>query len=325
MTVHSSMGIGNNPSLEVRIMEKLARKKVLLYYNPYSGNGIFRNNLDHIIERIQDAGFQAVPVRMNHGIVIEKVFATMNQEEFSRIICCGGDGTINICVNAMVRNDIHLPIGILPSGTANDFAYYYELPSDIDMALDVALGSKTTQADVGRANGRCFINVCALGAMVDVSQKTDPRVKHAIGSLAYYITAVSELPQIHPIKVRLTTKESVHDEEIYFMTVLNGESAGGFRKLSPDASMKDGKLDIIVFKKMPIVDFAPLLHQVIIGTHPENKNVLYFQTDYLKIESDEDIATDFDGEAGEKLPIEFSLEKLRLEVFVSERTWHYDD
>ena len=136
------------------------RKKILLYYNPYSGSGVFRNNLDKIIERGQDAGYQVVPVRMNHGILINQVFQTLRQEEYSRIIAAGGDGTLNICVNAMVRHGINLPLGILPAGTANDFAYYFELPSDIDLQLDVALGKKTTKADVGVVNNKSFINVC---------------------------------------------------------------------------------------------------------------------------------------------------------------------
>ena len=300
------------------------RKKVLLYYNPYSGSGVFRNNLDKIIDRCQEEGYQVVPVRMNKGIVIDRVFQTLRQEEYSRIIAAGGDGTLNICVNAMVRHGIHLPLGILPSGTANDFAYYFELPSDIDLQLDVALGKKTTKADVGVVNNKCFINVCAMGALVDVSQKTDPNLKNALGSLAYYMKALTELPQIHPINVRLTTPDQVYDEQIYFMVVMNGESAGGFRKLSPSSSMDDGKLDVIAFRAMPIREFGPLLFEVVNGRHPANKNVLYFQTPELTIESDEHMDTDIDGEHGEDLPLHFSLLRQRLDVFVSEDRWHYE-
>ena len=219
-------------------MEKQERReKILLYYNAFSGSGVFRNNLDHIIDRCQKLGYQVVPVRAAHGVVINRVFETLRQEEYSRILVAGGDGTMNTCVNAMVRHDIHLPVGLLPAGTANDFAYYFELPSDLDLQLDVALGEKTTKADVGKVNNKCFINVCAMGALVDVSQKTDPNLKNALGSLAYYLKALTELPQVHPIAVRLTTPERVYNEEIYFMVVMNGESAGGFRKLSPQSSM----------------------------------------------------------------------------------------
>lgn len=298
--------------------------KILLYYNAYSGSGIFKNNLDHIVERCQDAGYQVVPVRAAKGLVIDKVLSEIDQSEFSRIIAAGGDGTVNLCVNAMVRHNINLPLAILPAGTANDFAYYFELPSEIDYQLDIALGNRTTKADVGVVNGKAFINVAALGALVDVSQKTDPNLKNAIGVLAYYLKAVTEIPQIRVLPVKLTTPEAVYEEEIYFMVVMNGESAGGFRKLSPQSSINDGKLDVIAFRKMPIVEFAPLLFEVVHGRHPNNKHVLCFQTDKLTIESTEDISTDIDGEHGEKLPLEFSVLAQRLDVFVSEDTWQYD-
>lgn len=305
-------------------MTKIAKGKILLYYNPYSGNGMFKNNLDHIIDRCQNAGYQVMPVRVNKGKQIEKVLSNIDENEYSRIIACGGDGTLNICVNTMIRHDIHLPMAILPAGTANDFAYYFELPSDIDKALDIALGNKTTKADVGTVNGKCFINVAAMGAMVDVSQKTDPALKNAIGPLAYYLKGASELTQVHPINVKLTTPEKVYDEEIYFMTVCNGESAGGFRKLSPHSMMNDGLLDVVAFRKMPIIEFGPLLFEVLNGRHPQNKNVLYFQTDSLKIEASEDMPTDIDGEHGEKLPLEFGLLKRRLDIFVDKNTWRFD-
>lgn len=299
-------------------------KKILLYYNAYSGSGVFKNNLDHIVDRCQQAGYQVVPVRAAKGIVIDDVLSEINQEQFSRIIAAGGDGTVNLCVNAMVRHDIHLPLAILPAGTANDFAYYFELPSEIDYQLDIALGEKTTKADVGVVNDRCFVNVAALGALIDVSQKTDPNLKNAIGTLAYYLKAVTEIPQIRALPVKLTTPEQIYEENIYFMVVMNGESAGGFRKLSPESNMNDGKLDVIAFKKMPIVELAPLLFEVVHGRHPNNKHVLYFQTDKLTIESEEDISTDIDGEHGETLPLNFSVLNKRLDVFVSKDTWTYD-
>ena len=299
--------------------------KILLYYNPHSGSGVFKNNLDYIVERCQNAGYQLIPVRASKGIVIEDVFANIDQSGYSRIIAAGGDGTINLCVNAMVRHDITLPLAILPAGTANDFAYYFELPSELEYQMDIALGDKTTSTDVGVVNNKCFVNVAAMGALIDVSQKTNPDLKNTIGVLAYYLKAVTEIPQIRALPVRLITPDEVYDEDIYFMVVMNGESAGGFRKLSPQSSMNDGKLDVIAFRKMPIVELAPLLFEVVHGRHPNNKNVLYFQTEKLRIESDADISTDIDGEHGEKLPLDFSVLDGRLSVFVSKDRWHYDD
>ncbi len=299
--------------------------KILLYYNAYSGSGIFQKSLDRIIEKSQAAGYQIVPVRAARGVVIDKVLSKIDESEFSRIIAAGGDGTVNLCVNAMVKYDIHLPLALLPSGTANDFAYYFELPSDMDQLIDIALGNKVTDVDVGTVNDKCFVNVTAIGNLVDVSQRTDPNLKSRLGSMAYYLTAISELPQVHPFHVTMTTPDEVYEEEIYFMVVMNGESAGGFRKLAPHSSMNDGKLDIMALRKMPMLELGPLLVEVINGRHPENKHVLYFRTDQLKLESDEDMETDIDGEHGEKLPMEFGVLKKRLKIFVSETGWNYND
>ena len=186
-------------------------EKVLLFYNPNSGNGLFKNNLDYIIDRFQTAGYQIVPVRAAKGMAIDRALATMNVDEYRQIIAAGGDGTINICVNAMIRHDIHLPLAIFPAGTANDFAYYFEIPTDIDGMVDIALGNHFTNADVGKVNDRHFINVAAMGALIDVSQKTDPNLKNTIGVMAYYLKAVTEVPNLRAHKVRLITPDETYE------------------------------------------------------------------------------------------------------------------
>lgn len=66
-----------------------------------------------------------MPVRASKGYVIEETLANLDQNEYDRIIAAGGDGTINICVNAMIRHDIRLPLALLPAGTANDFCLLF--------------------------------------------------------------------------------------------------------------------------------------------------------------------------------------------------------
>lgn len=295
--------------------EEKCIQKVLLFYNPHSGNGLFKNNLDYIINRFQEAGYQVMPVRAARGLAIDDALATLNQEEYRQVIAAGGDGTINICVNTMIKYDIDLPLSIFPAGTANDFAYYFELPTDIDDMIDIALGEHYTYADVGKVNDKYFINVAALGALIDVSQKTDPNLKNSIGVLAYYLKAVTEVPNIKAVPVTLKTKEKVYEEEMYFMVVMNGKSAGGFKRISPESNVNDGMLDVILFRKMPIIELGPLLFNVINGNHAKNKNVLNFKTDNLVIESPANITTDIDGEHGQKLPLQFSLLHNRLKIF----------
>lgn len=298
--------------------EDLRIKKVLLFYNPYSGNGLFKNNLDYIIERFQEKGMVIVPVRAAHGMTINRILEYIDESEYRQIIAAGGDGTINICVNAMIRHNINLPLSIFPAGTANDFAYYFDIPNDIDGMIDIALGSSYTNADVGKVNDRHFVNVAAMGSLISVSQKTDPALKNSLGVMAYYLKALSELRNLTAERVKLITPEGIYEEDMYFMVVMNGISAGGFKKLSPESEVNDNLLDVVLFREMPLLEMGPLLFDVIHGRHCDNKNVLTFSTSKLRIESDSDIATDIDGEKGEKFPLEFSLLHNRLKIFTEE-------
>lgn len=301
----------------------MAKNKVLMFYNPYSGNGVFKNNLDLIIEKYQEKGYMLVPVRGSRDNRLEKFMENMNQEEYRQIIVAGGDGSINLCVNAMVKYGIDLPIALFPSGTANDFAAYFNMPETIAGMIDVALDDCLVPADVGVVNGKCFVNVAALGNMVDVSQKTDPHLKNAIGKIAYYITGMTELPDVHPIKMKLTTSDKVYDEDMFFMIVMNGTSAGGFRKVSPDSEINDGLLNVILFRKMLGIEMLPVALKVLNGDHLDDHRILTFKTDKLLIEANEKVPTDVDGEHGETLPLDFSVLHDRIMVHVPKEEKEY--
>lgn len=293
-------------------------KKVILFYNPNSGDGLFKNNLDLIIERYQNAGFLVIPVRAAHGHVICDYLSELDQstyrQEYWQIIAAGGDGTLNVCVNAMIRSGIDLPIAILPAGTANDFAYYFDIPDDIDKMLDIAMGENYTFADVGRLNDRYFINVAAIGQVVNVSQKTDTTLKNTIGIMAYYLKGLSAVPNMKATKVTLTTPEKVYHEKMYFMVVMNGESAGGFKRISPGSEINDGMLDVLLFRKMSMLEMPGLFVKILNGSHLDSKKVLHFKTSRLTVEAEEELPTDIDGELGENFPLQFSVLHNRLKI-----------
>jgi diacylglycerol kinase (ATP) len=291
------------------------RQKILLFYNPFSGNGLFKNNLDNIIGQFQKRDLQVVPVRAAEGLVIEKAMEEMDTSMYRQIVVAGGDGTINVCVNAMVRNNIDLPLALFPSGTANDFASYFRIPGSIEEMVDIAMGDKYVEADVGVCNNRCFINVAALGSLVDVSQKTNPDLKNTLGVLAYYLKGVGEIISLKPIPIKLSTDTAVYEENMLFMLVMNGQSAGGFKKISPESEVNDGMLDVMLFREMPILELPYIFMRVLRGDHIKNPKILTFSTDHLTVESDVEVSTDVDGEYGEKLPLQFSVLHNRLKIF----------
>jgi YegS/Rv2252/BmrU family lipid kinase len=289
-------------------------KKVLLFYNPHAGNDIFSNKLDLVVSEFQKKNQIVVPLRADGHDILERFFDTFDASEYTRIIAAGGDGTVNIVVNAMVKHDIHVPLAILPAGTANDLAHYFDLPDEIETMLEIATGDRYTDMDVGVANGRCFVNVMAMGMMVDVSQKTDKLAKNTMGIMAYYLRGLAEVPKLKSIPATITCPEFKKTVDMYAMIIMNGRSAGGFKRTAPSASINDGLLDVIVFKDMGIAKLAGVALEVLTGQHTSNDRVLYFQTSELNVESKDDVATDMDGEAGPLMPLEVRLLPKRLKI-----------
>jgi len=298
------------------------RRKIILFYNPSSGNGLFKHYLDDIIGRCQDEGYMVVPIRAGSGRLIYDYLGGLDQStyrsEYNRIIVAGGDGTLNECVNAMIANDIDLPLAIMPAGTANDFAYYFNIPDDIIKELDIAMGSNYTYADVGKVNEQYFINVAAIGTVIDVSQKTDPTLKNTLGIMAYYIKGLQEVPNLKPVKVTLTTPDKTYHERMYFMVVMNGKSAGGFKNIAPESNINDGQLDVLLFRDMSFIELPSILMKIMQGNHPSSKKVLHFRADKLIVDPEEDMPTDIDGEHGASFPLEFSVLHNRMKIMTLE-------
>lgn len=104
-----------------------------------------------------------------------------------------------------------------------------------------------------------------------------------------------------------------YEGKMYFMLVFNGQTAGNF-KLATRADATDGQLDVIIFKAIPIIELIPLFVKVLKGEHLDSDNVIYFKTNNLYIESQEDIGTDIDGEKGPEFPLHIKCIKGGLKI-----------
>jgi len=288
-------------------------KKVKLIYNPYSGENLIISKLDTVISIHQQAGYIVVPYRIKKDQSILVAFEDIKDGDYSYILVAGGDGTVDSVVNAMAKSGISLPIAILPVGTANDFAKFLGIPFDISKACKQIINSHVTTVDLGSINDKYFINVASTGLFTDVSQKTDVNLKNTIGKLAYYLKGIEELPNFRRLKVKIESNEMSFDDEMYFLLIFNGKTAGNFN-LATRASATDGLLDVIVFKAIPIYELIPLFIKVLRGEHLNSDHVLYFKTDNLFIECEENIVTDIDGEKGPDFPLEIKCIKGGLKI-----------
>ncbi|BDR63251.1 lipid kinase [Clostridium tetani] len=276
--------------------------KVKFIYNPYSGENAIISDLDTVIDVHQKYGYTVIPYRISMEHELSEAFEDID-ETYDYILVAGGDGTVDNVVNYMKNLNIDLPIGILPVGTANDFAKFIEIPGDIRAACEQILDSEPKEIDIGKVNDKYFINVASTGLFTDVSQKTDVNLKNTIGKLAYYVKGIEQLPNFRKINIKVTSEVQNFEGDMYLMLVFNGETAGNF-KLAYKSKIDDGLLDVIIIRAGMIIDIIPLFIKILRGEHLENVNgILYFKTDKLTIECNDDIATDIDGEKGPNFPL----------------------
>ena len=287
--------------------------KVKFIYNPYSGENLILSKLDKVISLHQEAGYTIVPYRITAGEDVGVALNDIKDGNYKYILIAGGDGTVDSVVNAMAKSGISLPIGILPVGTANDFSKFLGMPSDVEEACKQILSSEVKSVDLGSINDKYFVNVASTGLFTDVSQKTDVNLKNTIGKLSYYLKGLEELPNFRKLHVNILSKEVEFDGEMYLLLVFNGATAGNFN-LATRADACDGLLDIIMFKAVQIYELLPLFIKVLKGEHLDSNKVLYFKTDYLKVECHEDIVTDIDGEKGPDFPLEIKCIKGGLKI-----------
>lgn len=278
-------------------------KKVLFIYNPYSGDRGIRDNLDKVIQVHQKHGYIVMPFRISLNCSIDEAFEIIDKE-YEYVLIAGGDGTVDNVINVMKKCNINLPIGILPTGTANDFAKFIGMPRDIYQACEQIITAEPKKVDIGKINNKYFINVASMGLFTDVSQKTDTNLKNTIGKMAYYMKGIEQFPNMRNLKIRVESKETIFDGDMYLMFIFNGRTAGNLN-IAYEASITDGVLDVIIIKAGMVIDIFALFIKMLKEEHlQENNGLIYFRTDKVRVECAEDIVTDIDGERGPDFPIE---------------------
>lgn len=295
-------------------------KKVKFIYNPNSGERKIVHEIDRIIDIYQEHSFYVVPHRMTKNTPLENAFHDID-ETYDHILVCGGDGTVDLVLNKMKSLDINIPIGILPCGTANDFAKAIDLPFDIKECLQKIINSQPKLIDIGKVNEKYFINVASAGMFTDVSQKINPDLKNNLGKVSYYIKGIEEALNLRKFNIKVSSKEVKYEGDMYLMLIFNGKTAGNIN-LAYKAKVDDGLLDVIIVKGVILPNMLPLFISILKGEHLEGYNkddILYFKTKEVKIECLDELITDIDGEKGPDFPLHIKCIENGIEILGFEK------
>ena len=286
------------------------RLKIIL--NPSSGRETARSNIENVLSYLAMKG-SIERADINYTA---KRFDAMNfamdtdPDEYDILIAAGGDGTVNEVVTGLMRAEIDMPVAIYNSGTVNDFATINRLPSAPQDFARMLEDPELVRVDCGKAGDSYFMNVLAAGSFADVIYNVQPDLKTAFGPVAYWISAMKDIPSLNNSEhiIIHNGDETIETDAVMFF-VSNTSSVGGFRNLMSQADVTDGLLDVMILKKIEKTEIMPLFGKILVGDHINSEKVIYFQATDFSIEApdaENKITLDLDGEKGPSLPIRIS-------------------
>jgi lipid kinase YegS len=266
----------------------------------------------HLVDWVRAKGHVVTPrITWDRGDASD--FAAAGAREgVDAVVAIGGDGTVNEVLNGLAGHDV--PLGIVPLGTANDFARQTGIPLDPDHAMDVILHRPPSRIDSAELNGRRFLNVSTAGIGAEATAETPPDAKEALGALAYAITGVRKLADLQPIAARFEAPGFDFTTKFLVLAVGNGRSTGGGTLLTPQASLTDGLLDVCIVEGRARRGFARLALKFRKGEHLDAPGVRYLQVPSLRVETDRPITVNVDGEPTQTSRLEYRVRAGDLRV-----------
>ena len=222
------------------------------------------------------------------------------QANIDCIVAGGGDGTINEVFAAAYAAGLpaECTLGILPLGTANDFAHSAGVPiKDLTAALRLAASAPRRWIDVGLVNGRLFVNLLSGGFGSRVTVETDPKLKQRLGGLAYAITGISHFAELSGNRGIFRAEDFSWEGHFLAVAIGNGRQAGGGIPLCPDALIDDGLLDLMILPAMErearLDTFSHLLRD---GADGIRAHLVTRRSSWIEYESEQDLNINLDGE-----------------------------
>lgn len=273
-------------------------KTLLFIVNPRAGKTRSAAPLFEAVTLLSEAGY-LVSIRQTRE---RGHAARMVREEggsFDRVVCCGGDGTLNETVRGAMALPAPPPIGYIPGGSTNDFAASLSLSTDPVEAARRVTASEGKLLDVGTFNGRPFIYVASFGAFTKASYSAPQSIKNDLGHLAYLLEGVRDLSTLRPYRATVATEEEVFDGDFLFGAVTNATSVGGLMKLNKDhVVLDDGLFELLLIPNPTSMSGLQELIRALVRQDFTGSGVVFRHVPAVTVTTPEGFPWTLDGEYG---------------------------
>jgi diacylglycerol kinase (ATP) len=285
--------------------------RALFIANRHSRSG--HVDFSAVIQLLEENGFEvrARPVERSREI------ADVIREEANGVdivILAGGDGTMNAAADALV--ECQLPLGILPTGTANDLARTLGISVSVPEALEVIIEGHLRSIDLGRVNGKYFFNVASIGLSAELIRHHTAERKRRWRIFAYVFSVADAYRATRPFRALVRCNGRTLRLRAIQIAVGNGRHYGGGMTVSEHATIDDEQLDIYVIKEVSFWALIALFPRLRWGRLEESEAVSVMRGGEIEIRTRRSMPVNTDGEVTTRTPARFEVVPKVLAVFV---------
>lgn len=287
---------------------------IRLFLNPTAGRGRAGRRQARIIELLRTSELP-VELHMSRAVGdLEEQVRDHVDRGATRIIVAGGDGSIHEAVNGIMRAAGDAALGVIPSGTGNDFAKSCNIPLNWEHAAQLIADRMAAERyaktiDVGVMNNRFFANGAGIGFDAEVT-RIARSYRLPIGDLVYLLAIFrAMLTGIVTPRLKISSTDYSWDGPATLASISNGPWIGGMFHIAPMAKNDDGKLELMIADPVSRRRILSLLPKLMAGTHMGEAEIQHQSVTKISVISSEPLASHLDGEV-QPLQQQFDLEIL---------------
>jgi diacylglycerol kinase (ATP) len=288
-------------------------REIALLTNPTSGKGRGGRVVEQVLPRLRAAGHEVRNLAGRDGDEALDLARQCVADGVDTLAVVGGDGMVHLAVQALAGSATRL--GLVPAGTGNDVARYFDLPrQDPLAAADVVLAGRERQVDLARVGATYFVTVMAAGFDAIVNERANA-MSWPKGQMRYNLATVAELRTLRPIPYVLDIDGEEQRFEATMVAVGNGTSFGGGLRITEGAVLDDGLLDVVVIAPMSRRELLKTYPTLFKGTHVHHAGYRHHHAKKVTIAAP-GITAYADGERLAALPLTVEVAPLALRVLV---------
>ncbi len=297
------------------------RSKVIV--NPTSGPWDVRHEIPSVIRHLEDQGWQTELHYTARAGEATELAQEARRHGLDAVFVVGGDGTTNEVINGLANSAVAL--AVLPGGTGNVWAKEQGLPTrsprhllPLVESVRALVPGTTRRIDLGKANGRYFLQWTGLGLDAEVTYAMEPRTRRQrrLGVLAYVVAGVTTAATMAGVRTRLCIDGELVYRRSILIVISNSQLYGGMVRIATDARLDDGLLDVAVFAGSGFVSAMRTALGVITGLHVRDPRHSVFLGREIRVETDKPMAIHLDGEPFGTTPLVCEVVPRALTVMI---------